>query len=109
MNDKGKVAFERIVASMSASEEDVEPGRMMSSPGLKCRDRVFAFLAKEGMGFRLGPDFDPKAFGVKRAAPLNPFKTKGPLKGWFTVGPEERGAWEALATSALTFTRTLNK
>ncbi len=107
MNDQGKAKFERITATLTAAEDNVSLGRMMSSPGLKYGDKVFAFQAKEGMGFRLGRDFDPAAHGKINFEPLNPFKTKGPLKGWYTVSEDQSDAWEELASSALAFTRTL--
>ncbi len=107
MNDQGKAKFERITATLTAAEDNVSLGRMMSSPGLKYGDKVFAFQAKEGMGFRMGRDFDPATFESIAFEPLNPFKTKGPLKGWFVVSEADSGAWEDLARSALAFTRTL--
>ena len=107
MNQQSQDEFERIVAALKAAESNVSLGKMMSSPGLKFGSKVFAFQAKEGMGFRLGRDFDPSAHGTVEFEPLNPFKTKGPLKGWFIVGENQRNAWENLARSALAFTRTL--
>lgn len=107
MSDQAHSEFERIVAVLTAADSNVSLGKMMSSPGLKFGSKVFAFQAKEGMGFRLGRDFDPSANGTVDFEPLNPFKTKGPLKGWFIVGENQRNAWENLARSALAFTRTL--
>ncbi len=54
-------------------------GKMMNAPGLKCGDKIFAFRAKQGMGFRLGREFDFNAHGSIDFERLNPFKTKGPL------------------------------
>ena len=54
MTDEGKSEFERIVATLTADDSNVSLGKMMSSPGLKYGDKVFAFQAKEAMGFRLG-------------------------------------------------------
>ncbi len=99
--------FDRIVTAFTAMNTDVHLGKMMSAPGLKFRDKVFAFLGKDGMGFRLGPGFDPDAFGLRNPKPLNPFKTKPPLKGWYIVDETEQDKWDALATQALAFTRTL--
>lgn len=107
MENEGRKEFERIVAVLTAAEGDVTLGKMMSAPGLKFGNKVFAFQAKEGMGFRLGREFDQNTFGKVDFEPLNPFKTKGPLKGWFTVRSDQRDAWEALAKSALAFTKTL--
>lgn len=86
---------------------DVVEGNMMSSPGLKCNNKIFVFHHKEDMGFRLGPAFNADEFGLQTAKPLSPFKTKPPLKGWFMVHDSERGQWERLTILALEFTRTL--
>lgn len=86
---------------------DVVEGNMMSSPGLKCNNKVFVFHYKEEMGFRLGPGFTPDEFGLRSARPLSPFRTKPPLKDWFMVHDSERGQWERLTILALEFTRTL--
>ena len=99
--------FDGIQQRMTASEGDVMEGNMMRSPGLKCRDKVFAFYHKERMGFRMGPQFDPEEFGLVDWGPLSPFKTKPPLKGWFMVGGGDVEAWEKLTGLALEFTRSL--
>ncbi|XOV93642.1 MAG: hypothetical protein ACFHWX_02810 [Bacteroidota bacterium] len=86
---------------------DVESGNMMSSPGLKFKEKVFAFFHKGKMGFRLGPNFDPDKMGLRNHEPLSPFKTKPPLKGWFIVDQSEMDFWEPLTEMALAFTQTL--
>lgn len=96
-----------LVSKFSSSDPDVILGKMMSSPGLKYRDKVFAFYHKQEMGFRMGPKFDPQKFGLKNAKPLSPFKTKPPLKGWFIVEAAESTSWELLAQMALDYTRSL--
>ena len=96
-----------ITDQMTTANPDVVLGKMMSSPGLKYKDKVFAFYTKEEMGFRLGPDFDPDKFGVTSVSPLSPFKTKPPLKGWFMVDESESNKWQTLASTALEFTITL--
>jgi hypothetical protein len=107
MTELGETAFARITERLTATEKGVQAGPMMSAPGLKFGDKIFAFQAKEGMGFRLGPDFDPVGSGLEHWQPLNPFKTKGPLKGWFVVDENGIDQWPALAERALAFTRTL--
>ncbi len=99
--------FDRIADIFVVLNDDVQLGKMMSSPGLKCNGKMFAFHCKDGMGFRLGLGFDPDTFGLKNPKPLSPFKTKPPLKGWYIVSENESDKWEALATHALEFTRTL--
>ncbi len=99
--------FDSIADKFTVLNDDVERGKMMSSPGLKCNGKVFAFHCKDGMGFRLGQGFDPVAFGLENPKLLNPFKTKGPLKGWYIVDEDQIEKWERLAKLALNFTRTL--
>jgi hypothetical protein len=101
--------FINLANKFSSSYPDIIPGKMMSSPGLKYKDKVFAFFYKEAMGFRLGPQFNPVQFGLLNAKPLSPFKTKPPLKGWYIVGAEESKFWEKLSEMALDFTMTLVK
>ena len=99
--------FNQIVEKIKAKNADVHLGKMMSSPGLKVNNKVFAFYHKETMGFRLGKAFDANKFGLKTAQWLSPFKTKPPLKAWYVIDAEEEEYWEDLAEMALTFTRNL--
>ena len=66
--------FNSIVRKLSYADPDIHLGKMMSSPGLKYKDKVFAFYHKESMGFRLGPNFNIEKMGIKNAKPLSPFK-----------------------------------
>jgi hypothetical protein len=50
------------------------------------------------MCFRLG-DIRPEDLGIDEYEALNPFKTKGPLKGWYIVSGQDR--WSELAILAL--------
>ncbi len=104
---KSEEEFQSLVIKFSALDQEVHSAKMMSSPGLKFKDKVFAFYHKEAMGFRLGPNFDPEKMGAKNAKPLSPFKTKPPLKGWFIIEHEESYAWDMLTELALEFTKTL--
>ncbi len=99
--------FNAIVEKMVNNEQGVILGKMMSSPGLKVNNKVFAFFHKGEMGFRLGKKFDPAKFGLKHFHLLNPFKTKPPLAGWYVVSGTEMEYWEDLSDLALDFTRTL--
>lgn len=106
---KTEAQFMTLVNKFSSSHPEVIPGKMMSSPALKYKDKVFAFYHKGEMGFRLGPAFHPAKFGLLNAEPLSPFKTKPPLKGWYLVSEEERNSWEVLTQMALDFTMTIEK
>lgn len=94
-------AYFDFIADRLSSQIGVARGKMMSSPGLKCKGKVFAFYHKEQMGFKLGKDFDPEAFGIDTWSYLSPFKQKPPMKAWFLIPFSEKEQWEKLANLAL--------
>ncbi len=94
--------FESICERFT-KREGVTLGKMMSSPGLKYRGKVFAFFHRDKMVFKLGEGFDMRAFGVDNYSLLSPFKTKPPLKAWIEVPASESRHWEALTERALEF------
>jgi hypothetical protein len=104
IGEKEKLVFQRIGEGLRRKDSHVRFGKMMSSPGLKAKGRVFAFYWKRSMVFRLGEEFDPHRFGLARTTLLNPFKTKGPLKGWYVVDNREQHLWRRLAGRALKHT-----
>ncbi len=93
--------FTRIVETMAARHPHVAPGRMMSSPGLRYKNKVFAFYHDGHMVFRLGRAFQPESMGLKNWTLLNPFKNKAPLADWFQVPFSEQEKWQALSEKAL--------
>lgn len=99
--------FGEVQVKWIENDPDVVEGNMMRSPGLKYKDKVFAFYHKERMGFRMGPQFDPEKFGLIDWGPLSPFKTKPPLKGWFMVGEGDARFWDELTGLALEFTKSI--
>ena len=99
--------FEELADQLSAVHADVERGKMMSSPGIKCNGKVFAFFYADSMCFRLGKGFDAEAFGIQTIRWLSPFKNKPPMKAWFIIEVGESDLWPRLAEEALLFTRTL--
>jgi hypothetical protein len=99
--------FNRLSAQLIKKYKNVSSGKMMSSPGLKYNDKVFAFFHKDRMCFRMGPKVNFSEMNIENFEPLNPFKNKPPLKGWFYVNFIEKEKWEHLAEMALNFTRTL--
>ena len=99
--------FNQIAEKFTSQDNAVILGKMMSAPGLKVNDKVFAFYGKGGMGFRLGGNFDTEKFGITTAKPLSPFKTKPPLKGWYIIEETESNLWETLTEMALEYTKIL--
>ena len=82
---------------------DVAPGTMMRRPALRWRDTVFAFLSKlngPGMAAKVG-DTDLAALSVQDWRPLQPFKSKAPMRGWVVIGPADSPCWTDAARAAL--------
>jgi hypothetical protein len=92
--------FLRIQKEMVAEYASVNPGKMMSSPAIRYKTKVFAFYHNNEMIFRMGKDFDPSTFKLKKYSILNPFKKKAPLYGWFQVPISEGKIWKKLAIYA---------
>lgn len=99
--DKEEIFFIKISENLVKNHKDVKLGKMMSSPGIKFQDKVFAFYYNHEMVFRLGVNADPKELGIKKFHLLNPFKNKAPMKNWFVVPFSESVKWECLAKYAL--------
>ena len=99
--DKEEKLFQKIAEKLSGEMRTIGLGKMMSSPGIKYKGKVFVFYYKKQMVFRLGKDFNPKFFKVKKYSLLNPFKNKPPLAGWFQIPSSEQKKWETLARQAL--------
>lgn len=105
--NKAETKFMNLANKLSSTDDDIFLGKMMSSPGIKYKDKVFAFFTKDhAMGFRLDKDFDISKH-AKSPHPLSPFKKKPPLKGWWIIDQEESNCWEELAEIALSYTQTL--
>lgn len=97
-----EILFQRIRARLIAAHEWVEDGKMMSSPAVIYRGKVFAFYHQQEMIFRLGKDFDPAAQGIDHWEWLNPFKNKPPMTAWFRIPLAHEDRRDALAQQALT-------
>ena len=93
--------FQSIVDKLVGEDDSIVLGKMMSSPGIKYRNKVFAFYYGKEMVFRLGKGFDPESYGVENYSLLSPFKSKPPMAGWFQVPFTESQKWEKLARHAL--------
>lgn len=100
MNKEEKL-FYSISDSLITENSDITIGKMMSSPGIKYKNKVFAFYYNNEMIFRLGKDFEPESVGIKKYSLLNPFKNKPPLPGWFCISYDNNEKWNRLAKIAL--------
>ena len=92
-----KMIFQDIISKLSISNEHVSDGKMMSSPGITYKTKVFAFYHNKSMIFKLGKGYDIARIGVKDYKFLNPFKNKPPMTAWFEVPPSEIHNWSNLA------------
>lgn len=73
---------------------------MMSSPAIHCKGKVFAFFSKkERMVFKLGRDYPIHQIS-KPLQEFHPFKTKGPLSGWYELAFSTKFHWEEMTQLA---------
>ena len=94
-------AFETIRKDMCDQFEGVTEGKMMSSPAIHFRGKVFAFFSRKNkMVFKLGERIDVH-LSNNEMRPFSPFKNKKPLKGWYEVDYERHDEWKQLAEVAL--------
>lgn len=94
-------AYYEFIRDKLCQEDGVAIGKMMSSPAIKCKGKVFTFFHQDQMTFKLGKDFEPEEEGIQGCTYLSPFKNKPPMRAWINVPYEEKDQWENLARRAL--------
>jgi hypothetical protein len=99
--EKEELLYQTIGDKLIKKHNGIVHGKMMSSPGLKYKNKVFAFYHKQEMTFRLGKGFDITSLGIEKYSLLSPFKNKPPLAAWFNISCEYQNRWEELAVLAL--------
>jgi hypothetical protein len=99
--DKEEELFEKIALKLSKKYRLVQIGKMMSFPGISYKKKFFAFYYKQQISLRLGKDFVPENYEIKKWKYLNPFKTKATMKNWFQLPYSEKKNWEKLAIYAM--------
>ena len=93
--------FLEIRDKLCLQEADVSEGKMMSSQAIHYKKKVFAFFSKKNkMVFKLGSPSAAEGIEVELME-FNPFKNKGPLKGWYEAAFQYHESWEKLADIAL--------
>ncbi|WP_299533757.1 hypothetical protein [Ulvibacterium sp.] len=93
--------FEEIRTQVCARYADVTEGKMMRSPAIHYKKKVFAFLSRKNkMVFKFGKDYPIHRLDVQMQE-FSPFKTKKPLKGWYEVDFDKNQKWENLTEIAL--------
>ncbi len=78
----------------------VKLGKMMSAPGIRYKDKNYAFFHKKKVGFKLGKEFDIDAYELSAWEHLSPFKTKPPLTAWYIIGIDDVHLWEEFGALA---------
>jgi len=97
--------FEAIRELLCGQHKNVTKGRMMSSPALHYKGKVFVFFStKQKMVFKFGKGYPIETLRVK-AAEFNPFTTKKPLAGWYEVNSDDSDQWTHLSELALTLAK----
>ncbi len=93
--------FEALRTAFCERHEAVTHGKMMSSPAIHYKGKVFAFFSrKQKMVFKLG-EASPQLKQLADLQQFSPFKNKKPLTGWYESDYKDNEAWETLATQAL--------
>lgn len=93
--------FSEIREKYCITYVEVTEGKMMSSPAIHYKKKVFAFLSKNHtMVFKLGKDFPMDTLDIPLSE-FSPFKTKKTLGGWYEARFEDHGQWETLTELAL--------
>lgn len=93
--------FRSIADKLAREHSQVTSGKMMSSPAITYKGKVFAFYQKQEMIFKLGREFDLAALDITNHRVLAPFKTKPPILDWLIISSNEQQKWEELARHAL--------
>lgn len=94
--------FAKIVES-EVGKNNVELGKMMSAPGIRYKNKNYAFYHQEAMCFKLGKEFNIDNFNISSWSHLSPFKTKPPLTAWYIISASDLHVWEELTTLAFKF------
>lgn len=95
--------FNRIADNYTDRYKSVERGPMMSAPGIRYKNKNFAFFHKNEMTFKLGKKFNAEANGINEIRHLSPFKTKPPLTAWYIISADQKELWEDLAEIAFEY------
>ena len=58
--EKEEKLYLKIGDALIAKDSNISHGKMMTSPGLKYKNKVFAFFHNNAITFKLGKEFDPE-------------------------------------------------
>lgn len=93
--------FKEIREQFCLKHPEVTEGKMMSSPAIHYKNKVFAFFSRQNkMVFKLGKDF-PVEKHHAQLVEFSPFKSKKPLTGWYESDFEGFEIWNELTSISL--------
>lgn len=92
--------YEEIADSLVNEQKGTAYGKMMSSPAILYKKKVFTFYYNNSMVFKFGKDFDIISTGVMQYELLNPFRNKPAMAGWYVIGHNDADKWQDLAELA---------
>lgn len=95
-----EIYFRNVAEALASEDSHVTWGKMMSSPGIRYKDKFFAFYYDKTLVLRFGREFKPENVGITNYTMLAPFKTKPPLLDWFRISATDQDRWEELARIA---------
>lgn len=98
---KAENRFFEIASILSGEDKKIAIGNMMSSPGIKYKNKVIAFYHKDEMVIRVGKNADIAELGITNPKFLSPFKSKPPMTGWICLSYGERSKWKKISRVAL--------
>ena len=75
----------------------------MSAPGIRYKNKNYAFFHNQTMCFKLGKEFPIENYEVSEWSHLSPFKTKPPLKAWYILTKDDAHLWEEFTCLAYEF------
>ncbi|MEO1049924.1 MAG: hypothetical protein AAFX87_04845 [Bacteroidota bacterium] len=97
--------FQQLRNLLCLESSTIEAGKMMSSPAITFKGKVFCFLSrKHSMVFKLGQELSDELIAC--VSPFAPFKTKPPMKVWWESSLDQSGNWEMLSRQALEVVKT---
>ena len=88
--------FWQIVSKLTAENDQLVEGKMMSSPALKLNNKVIAFYHKDAMTFKFEKETELYKSQYPGSSYLSPFKNKPPMKGWLAIPQEFKEDWSRL-------------
>lgn len=103
-DDRVDALWLSLVQEMTTAHTDIRQGKMMSADALTLDGKVFVFRSRRngaGLGCKLGSDMTPDALSLTAWRPLQPFKGKAPMTGWYVVDAGAFPDWVRVAETAL--------